>query len=120
MLATSAPTDVDAMDVNWCLTCDRHINVEGYAPYRSRESLALASPVQRQRADPRSGRFAQIRAVNQPDAHRRKEIRLSGFIIGSLYHKYCAQFYKEILPLVAVCKIKYTEDRSVGLDTSRV
>ncbi|KAH9840103.1 uncharacterized protein C8Q71DRAFT_689248, partial [Rhodofomes roseus] len=34
-----------AMDVNWCLTCDRHIDVEAYAPYCSRECLALASPV---------------------------------------------------------------------------
>ncbi|KAH9933350.1 uncharacterized protein B0H18DRAFT_1115358 [Fomitopsis serialis] len=45
---------MDAMDVNWCLTCSRHIDVEGNAPYCSREcytsdqpasSSALASPV---------------------------------------------------------------------------
>ncbi|KZT70746.1 hypothetical protein DAEQUDRAFT_764323 [Daedalea quercina L-15889] len=47
---------MDAMDVNWCLVCDRHIDVEGNSPYCSREcytaarsstSSALASPAYR-------------------------------------------------------------------------
>ncbi|EPT00949.1 hypothetical protein FOMPIDRAFT_1145731 [Fomitopsis schrenkii] len=44
---------MDAMDVNWCLACSRHIDVEGNAPYCSREcyvsdqpsTSALASPI---------------------------------------------------------------------------
>ncbi|KAH9914710.1 alcohol dehydrogenase [Fomitopsis serialis] len=47
-----------------------------------------------------------------------KEIRLSGFIVGSLYHKYRDQFYKEIPALVAAGQIKYTEDKSVGLEAA--
>lgn len=47
-----------------------------------------------------------------------KEIKISGFIVRSLYHKYRDEFYKEIPPLVAAGKIKYTEDRSVGLEAT--
>ncbi|PCH44409.1 hypothetical protein WOLCODRAFT_138990 [Wolfiporia cocos MD-104 SS10] len=35
---------MDAMDVNWCLTCQRHIDVEGSAPYCSRECYASDRP----------------------------------------------------------------------------
>ncbi|KAH9832055.1 uncharacterized protein C8Q71DRAFT_726562 [Rhodofomes roseus] len=47
-----------------------------------------------------------------------KEIRISGFIVSNLYPKYREHCYKEIPRLVAAGKIKYTEDRSVGLDAT--
>ncbi|KAI0953826.1 hypothetical protein AcV7_007245 [Taiwanofungus camphoratus] len=35
---------MDAMDVNWCLTCSRHIDTDGTAPYCSRECFASDKP----------------------------------------------------------------------------
>ncbi|GBE86396.1 hypothetical protein SCP_0902750 [Sparassis crispa] len=35
---------MDAMDLNWCLTCNRHIDAEGAAPYCSRECLSSDKP----------------------------------------------------------------------------
>ncbi|KAH9946518.1 hypothetical protein B0H21DRAFT_822706 [Amylocystis lapponica] len=35
---------MDAMDINWCLTCNRHIDTEGTAPYCSRECFSYDKP----------------------------------------------------------------------------
>ncbi|KZT65252.1 alcohol dehydrogenase [Daedalea quercina L-15889] len=47
-----------------------------------------------------------------------KQIRINGFIVGSLYPKYRDQFYKEIPPMVASGQIKFSEDRSHGLEAA--
>ncbi|KAI0725228.1 NAD-P-binding protein [Fomitopsis betulina] len=46
-----------------------------------------------------------------------KELSVNGFIVGSLYPKYIDSFYQEIPLMVASGQIKYTEDRSTGLQS---
>ncbi|KAI0719028.1 NAD-P-binding protein [Fomitopsis betulina] len=46
-----------------------------------------------------------------------KEVRVSGFIVGNLYHKYREQFYNEFPAAVAAGTIKYSEDISHGLES---
>jgi NADPH-dependent curcumin reductase CurA len=45
-----------------------------------------------------------------------KEIKMSGFLVMSLLGKWSGAFYQEMPRLVAEGKIKYQEDRSVGLE----
>ncbi|KAH9922761.1 NAD(P)-binding protein [Fomitopsis serialis] len=47
-----------------------------------------------------------------------KEIKMSGFIVLSLHHKYLKRFYEEVPPMVASGQIKYSEDRSFGLEAT--
>ena len=44
-----------------------------------------------------------------------KELKISGFIVGSLRPKYAEEFYREVPKLVANGTIKYREDRTIGL-----
>ncbi|KAI0725229.1 NAD-P-binding protein [Fomitopsis betulina] len=46
-----------------------------------------------------------------------KELSVNGFIVWSLYDKHREAFYREIPPMVASGQIKYTEDRSTGLQS---
>ncbi|KAI0725917.1 NAD-P-binding protein [Fomitopsis betulina] len=46
-----------------------------------------------------------------------KELRVSGFIVDSLYHKYREPFLKEFPAAVAAGTIKYSEDVSRGLES---
>ena len=45
-----------------------------------------------------------------------REIKIFGFIVGSLRHKYDDEFYREVPKLVASGVIKYTEDITRGLE----
>ncbi|KAH9832047.1 NAD-P-binding protein [Rhodofomes roseus] len=47
-----------------------------------------------------------------------REFKLSGFIVLSLHNKYLGRFYDEIPQMVASGQIKYTEDRSLGLEAA--
>lgn len=44
-----------------------------------------------------------------------REIKIYGFIVGSLHNKYREDFYREIPKLIADGTIKYTEDITKGL-----
>ena len=44
-----------------------------------------------------------------------KEIRLQGFIVGTLIPKYRDAFYAEVPGLIAQGRIKYKEDAKTGL-----
>ena len=45
-----------------------------------------------------------------------KELKIFGFIVGSLRPKYSEEFYREVPKLVANGTIKYREDRTIGLE----
>lgn len=45
-----------------------------------------------------------------------REIKIYGFIVGSLAHKYREEFYREVPKLIANRTIKYTEDVTKGLE----
>ena len=45
-----------------------------------------------------------------------REIKLYGFIVGSLQHKHRENFYRDIPPKIAAGEIKYTEDITKGLE----
>jgi len=45
-----------------------------------------------------------------------KQLKIAGFIVMWLHHKYLEDFYKEIPPMVASGQIKYLEDVTRGLD----
>jgi len=47
-----------------------------------------------------------------------KELKISGFIVSSLHHKYLSRFYAEIPARVARGEIKYIEDVTEGLEHS--
>ncbi|GBE89547.1 Zinc-type alcohol dehydrogenase-like protein [Sparassis crispa] len=48
----------------------------------------------------------------------RKELKISGFIVDSLYPKYEEQFFKEFPKKVASGEIKYSEDVTEGLENA--
>lgn len=47
-----------------------------------------------------------------------KEIKLSGFIVLSLDHKYEEEFYRDFPRMIANGEVKYKEDRAYGLEHS--
>lgn len=47
-----------------------------------------------------------------------KELKINGFIVGSLHEKYGEWFYKEIPQRIASGELKYIEDIKKGLEFS--
>jgi NADPH-dependent curcumin reductase CurA len=45
-----------------------------------------------------------------------REIKLYGFLVGTLLPKYKDAFYKEVPRMIKEGKIKYAEDRTIGLE----
>jgi NADPH-dependent curcumin reductase CurA len=47
-----------------------------------------------------------------------KEIHLHGFIVSSFLDKYSQQFYAEVPSMISKGKIKYQEEKNIGLHTA--